>query len=209
MTERKAPDWERIEADYRAGVLSLREIAGSHGSSPAGILKRAKRDGWERDLGAKIKAKADALVNKAAVNSEVNSKTAVSEREIIEANASRIAQVRGEHRHDIARMRRIVLDLLVELECQTGNVELFEQLGKLLRSEDDRGQDKRNEVYQKVISTAGRIDGLKKLAEAMKILIGLEREAYGIDSAPESPDKPRSFAEMYGGLSAVPQSQPA
>lgn len=209
MAERKQPDWERIEVDYRAGVLSLREIAAAHGVSHVAIQKRAKKVGWTRDLAAKIKAKAEELVNKQEVTGSVTTETSVSERQIIEANAQRIAQVRGEHRADITRMRRIVLDLLSELEQQTGNVELFEQLGEMLRNEDDRGQDKRNEIYQKVISTAGRIDGLKKLAEAMKILIGLEREAYGLDATPEGNDKPRTFADFYGGLTAVPQPQPA
>lgn len=58
-SQKAAPDWERIEADYRAGLLSVREIAASNGVSHVAIGKRAKRDGWERDLQAKIKAKAD------------------------------------------------------------------------------------------------------------------------------------------------------
>ena len=43
-----APDWERIELDYRAGVKTLRQIADEHGISHGAINKRAKRDGWER-----------------------------------------------------------------------------------------------------------------------------------------------------------------
>lgn len=54
------PDWERIEIDFRAGVLSTREIAQAHGISHTAINKRAKAYGWDRDLSAKIKAKADA-----------------------------------------------------------------------------------------------------------------------------------------------------
>lgn len=65
--KKKAPDWERIEADYRAGFLSVREIAAALGVSHVAIGKRAKRDGWERDLGAKIKAKAEALVTSRTV----------------------------------------------------------------------------------------------------------------------------------------------
>ncbi|MDE1971093.1 MAG: hypothetical protein KGI50_06000 [Patescibacteria group bacterium] len=44
MTEsgKKAPDWERIEADYRAGVLSVREIAEPYSISHQAIAKRAK-----------------------------------------------------------------------------------------------------------------------------------------------------------------------
>lgn len=45
-----APDWEHIELDYRAGVKTLRPIAAEHGITHGAINKRAKRDGWERDL---------------------------------------------------------------------------------------------------------------------------------------------------------------
>jgi len=49
MTEaKKSPDWERIEAGYRAGVMSLRELATLHGITEGAIRKRAKRDEWER-----------------------------------------------------------------------------------------------------------------------------------------------------------------
>ena len=36
------PDWEAIETAYRAGVMSLREIASLHGISEGAIRKRAK-----------------------------------------------------------------------------------------------------------------------------------------------------------------------
>lgn len=70
-----APDWERIELDYRAGVKTLRQIAGEHGTTHTSIGKRAKRDGWERDLAAKIQAKADVLVSKSAVSKQVSTET--------------------------------------------------------------------------------------------------------------------------------------
>lgn len=180
--EKSAPDWERIESDYRAGILSVREIAASQGISHTAIQKKAKAEGWERDLGAKIKAKADRLVAKREVATQVATETAVSERLIVEANAEVIAQVRLTHRGDIARARKLCMSLLAEIEVETENLDLFEELGELLRAEDDKGQDKRNDVYRRVISGASRIDSMKKLADALKVLVGLEREAYGIDT---------------------------
>ena len=44
------PDWERIELDYRAGIKTLRQIADEHGITHGAINKRARRNGWERDL---------------------------------------------------------------------------------------------------------------------------------------------------------------
>lgn len=178
--ERAAPDWERVEADYRAGLLSVREIAASQGISHTAIQKRAKAEGWERDLSAKIKAKADALVAKREVAKQVAAQRVETDKVIVEANAEVIAAVRMTHRADIRRYRELANSLLQEIEVETGNIDLFEELGELLRSEDDKGQDKRNDVYRKVISGASRIDSMKKLADTLKVLIGLEREAYGI-----------------------------
>lgn len=179
--KKAAPDWERIEADYRAGLLSVREIAAANGVSHVAIGKRAKRDGWERDLDAKIKAKAEALVTKAEVTKEVTSEQAVTERRIVEANAQVIAEVRVSHRRDIARARSLAMKLLDELEVQTDSVDLLEQLETALAGED--GPDGLTRVFQRVTSTAGRIDSAKKLAEAMKVLVSMEREAYGIVDA--------------------------
>jgi hypothetical protein len=90
------------DAAVCAGLLSLREIASQHGISDTAIRKRAKRDGWVRNLGEKIKSKADDLVRR----QEVRTETAISERELVEATAEVIATVRMEHRGDIRRVRR-------------------------------------------------------------------------------------------------------
>jgi len=178
----KQPDWEAIERAYRAGVLSVREIASSCGVSHTAIQKRAKANGWERDLKAKIKAKADSLVAKREVATQVASKSVETEREIIEVNAEVIANIRMAHRGDISRGRRLANKLLDELEGLTDNRQLFEELGELLRSEDDKGQDKRNDLYQKIIDLPGRSKTMKEMAETLKTLITLERQAYDLDT---------------------------
>ena len=185
-----APDWERIEADYRAGILSLREIATKDGNVTEGaIRKRAKRDNWPRDLKAKIDAKAEDLVRKDAVRNAGTQKSALStatEREVVEAGAAQIAEVRLNHRKDIRRGRELVITLLGELEGQTSHQDMLLELGELMRRENDNGVDRLNDTYHKIIGSAGRIDGIKKLSDALKNLIGLEREAYGLD-LPEKP----------------------
>lgn len=187
MSEAKKPaDWEKVERLYRAGVLSLREIAAPQGISETAIRKKAKKEGWTRDLQAKIKSKADDLVRKAEVRNQVRTETVNSERVLVEATAQVIADVRMSHRKDIARNRALVNSLLEEVEHQTANRELYEELGEMLRSPDSYGQDKLNDLYRKVIGTGSRIDSAKKLAEALAKLVALEREAYAMDSA----DKP-------------------
>lgn len=179
MTE-KQPDWEAIERAYRAGLLSVREIAAAHGVSHTAINKRAKAKSWDRDLKAKIQAKADALVSKAEVSKQVSMETEATERVVVEANAKVIADIRIAHRTDIGRYRNLANKLLDELEELTDNRQLFEQLGELLANPDDNGTDKLNDLYHKVIDLPSRTKTMKELGETLKNLITLERQAYGL-----------------------------
>ena len=189
-TEKTQADWEAIERDYRAGVLSVREIAAHHGVSHTAIQKRAKGDkvrlAWSRDLNAKIQARADALVAKREVATQVATERMATDRIVIEANAQRIAQVRGEHRADINRMRALVLRLLDECEAEAATPGLFASLGEIMASPDERGRDRAREAYDKAIGLPQRIKGVKELAEALRVLVGMEREAYGITSGAEA-----------------------
>ena len=44
-------DWQAIERDYLAGLLSLRELAEKHGCSHSTIANFAGRHGWTRGPG--------------------------------------------------------------------------------------------------------------------------------------------------------------
>jgi hypothetical protein len=203
-TEKTQADWEAIERDYRAGVLSVREIASHHGVSHTAVQKRAKgdkvRQAWSRDLNAKIQARADALVAKREVATQVATERMATDRIVIEANAQRIAQVRGEHRADINRMRALVLRLLEECEAEAATPGLFASLGEIMASPDERGRDRAREAYDKAISLPQRIKGVKELAEALRVLVGMEREAYGITSGVEASGGDDGSAEVINTL---------
>lgn len=201
MAERKQVDWESVERYYSAGLLSLREIADKHGVSEGLVRRKATQNEWNRDLSKKIQDKADSLVRKESVRSSVRTEKA-SEKEIIEANAQAIVNIKLAHRGDIRKSKRIVNALFDELELTTDNRELFEQLGELLRQESESGQDKLNDIYKKCISMSQRIDGVKKLTDALKTMIGLEREAYDITAAPTATDNAMSsFVKSLQGSS--------
>ena len=180
------PDWEAIETAYRAGVMSLREIASQHGISEGAIRKRAKRDDWSRDLNAKIQQKADDLVRKQEVRKQVRNESTLTERVLIEATAEVIATVRMEHRGDIRRARELTNTLFDELGTQCADVSALEQLGDIMFDPDDKGRDRLNEIYQKVISLPSRVKSMKDLSDSLKTLIGLEREAYSIENKAET-----------------------
>ncbi|HEM8205229.1 TPA: hypothetical protein U2M36_000441 [Providencia stuartii] len=198
----KRPDWEAIESAYRAGVMSIREIASQYEITHQAISKRAKKEGWERDLKAKVKARAENLVAKREVASLVATEKAISERQLIEANAEVIANVRMEHRGDIRRARELTNNLFDELSAECADVPALRKLGELMFSPDDNGRDKLNvnEIYHSIISLPERVKSAKALSETLKNLVGLERQAYGLDDV--QPNKTASqLSELMDDLS--------
>ena len=181
--ENKAPDWEQIELDYRANIKSLRLIASEQNISDTAIRKRAKKENWPRDLKAKINAKAEQLVRAEVVRGEVRTKTTITEKETIDANANVVATIRIDHRKDISRARSMTMQLFDEPEHMIGveNVDLLQQLGELLYSPNAKGEDKLNDLYMKIIQLPNRVKAMKELSDTLKTLVGLERQAYGLE----------------------------
>lgn len=211
MATATQPDWERIEQLFRAGLLSVREIGATCKVSHTAINKRAKAGGWERDLKAKIRAKADALVSKAEVSTKVSTEQLATERGIVDANAQVIASIRMAHRTDIGRARRLANLLLDELETMTGENGTLRELIDQLK--DGEGPSAILEAAQKMAGLPGRSKIMKELVESLKNLIPLERQAYSIDTTPEGSALPgvtvipvdpieaaRIYQEMISGL---------
>lgn len=190
MAEKKTPqakpvaDWERIELDYRAGIKTLRQIADENGISHVAVNKRAKKEGWERDLSAKINAKADSLVTKALVTSVVTTETKIAEKQVVDVAAQAVADIRLAHRKDIHRARKITNSLLDELEQQTDPITLalLQELGEIMEKPDPKtSRDRLNEIYQAVISLPERSKTMKVLAESLQKLVDMERQAFNMD----------------------------
>ena len=189
MAAPKKVDYERIEPGWRAGIKSPEQLASEYTEvtgipvSRTAIIKHFKILGIPRDLKAKIQAKADAMVAASLVSGKVSTLSPETERTIIDTVATEVATVRISHRKDIGRSRSLAMKLLDELEAQTAQVPELLHLGELMAKPDDKGLDKLNELYQKIIGLPTRTKTMKDLAETLKTLIGLEREAYGINAS--------------------------
>ena len=61
------------------------------------------------------------------------------------------------------------------------NREPYENLGDIMQSPDESGHEKLNDLYRKVLSFLGRVNNMKKLSNALKTLIDLERRVYKQD----------------------------
>ena len=171
MAERKQVDWESVERDYSAGLLSLRELADKYGVSHQAIDKRAKKNDWSRNLSAKISAQAEKLVDRAVVDGLVDSQKA-TEKEIVQANAQAIVSVKLKHRTSIGRLNSVVDSLLAEIEVLN--------------------KDK------SVENLPMRVDLTKKLSDTLKTSIDKERQAFGITDAPTPTDD--AIKDLLKGL---------
>lgn len=189
-------DWAAMEPEYRSGLRSLRDLGKEFGCTEAAIRRHAKRYFWSRDLNERIQRRAADMVRKeelraARAREGKSTEQLATDDELVEVGAVAVARTLIGHRRIIQRHAAIACSLLDELEITTGNKELFEQLGEMLRSEDEKGVDKLNDVYNKVIAMPGRVKAFKELTESLRILIGLERQSIGLsDNGNGDADKP-------------------
>lgn len=184
--KRPPVDWEAVEREYRVGARSLRDIAAEFGCVESAIRKRAGKESWSRDIAAKVKQKAEELVRKAEVRNEVRTESAISEREQIQASATMIADKVIGQRTDIQRARSIVQKLWHLVDTELDHPAEFARIGETLRSEDEFGNDKLNDIYRAAIGLPQQIKNVKLLADAIKVLIELERKVLRIDEPEEN-----------------------
>ena len=163
MAERKQVDWESVERDYSAGLLSLREIAAKYNTTHTTIKTKADKENWSRNLGAKIAAAADKKLSKLQLSTELSKKNSITEKEIIDSSSQVIVSIKLSHRKQIKKLNGLIESQMDEIE----------ELNK-------------NKSAENLLM---RVDVTKKLMDTLKTSIDKEREAYGITNL-EQTQKP-------------------
>lgn len=179
--ERVVTDWEAVERAYRAGVLSIREIAKLQGCSDTAIRKKATAAGWERDLSERVNEK----VRSELVRSEVRTANPQTEREIVEVAAATVVQVVRSHRKAICENSALVDMLTKQLVDVAGSREDFEEAIEEMTA-DDRTAERRSRLMR-AIALPTHASTAVNLVNARKTLIQMERQAFSIKDEAESP----------------------
>lgn len=189
MATKPPVDWDQVAIDIRAGILTDRQIGAKHGRSHGAIQQYAKKHGIERNLTGRIQQRTSEKLAKAVLaNQTSQDKARFTQDQTIELAAEVAATIVIKQQGRIGRHIALSEKMLDELESVTDSKDLFEQLGELLQAPDEKGQDKRAELYRRVIDMPSRVDSLKKLVETFKTLVALERQAFGIkDEAADTP----------------------
>lgn len=197
----KPVDWAGMEPHYRAGLRTLRNLSEEYGVSPPGILKHFRKAGIARDLRPRIQQMASDAVNAAAVAETVNAR-GPSEQEIVDANAKALASVQIAHRKDIARCRELAERLLGELEEVTGAKGIVDRIhGEIHDPQADPEEVKAalRDLALLVRNLPGRVKTMRDLADAMRMLIGMEREAFGLNTAAGTDGRPMVIIRDFTG----------
>jgi len=192
----KQTDWEAIEAEYRSGTVSNSELGRKYDVSEGAIRKRAKAQGWTKDLTAKVQTAVRDRLVRAEVR-EANARTSSrTDAEIIEAAAETAVQVVQIHRRDVRHGRTICAALFAELQDTSNNREL---IAECIDSEtqDDLSPTRRNQMM-KAISLPTRARAMLDLSAAMKNLVAVERQAFSLD---DKDDKDKAGKTVVMNLS--------
>ena len=182
----KQTDWEAIEAEYRSGTISNSELGRKYDVSEGAIRKRAKAQGWTKDLTEKVQTAVRDKLVRAEVR-EVNARTSSrTDAEIIEAAAETAVQVVQIHRRDVRNGRTICAALFAELQDTSANREL---IAECIESEtqDDLSPTRRNQMM-KAVSLPTRARAMLDLSAAMKNLVAVERQAFNLDDKQDKQD---------------------
>jgi hypothetical protein len=179
---RKQIDWEAIEREYRAGQLSVVEIGRQNGVSHTAINKRAKAEKWKRDLAKRVRQEVSARLVSPEV-SEANARQAVDDA------AARVVEVVREHRKDIKAGRHLVSRMMSELDATTSQQDALE--AEILAVTGEDSSDRRRNAMMKAIGLPARAGVIRDLSNAMKNLVGLERQAFSMDADPNDDEGKR------------------
>ena len=188
-TEKRTIDWELVEKLYRAGILSNVQIATECGVTEGAIRKRAKRDGWVKDLQAKIKAKAAAKVSAAAVSKEVSAEKRANQNVIVEANAEIVSQADLINRKDVMLALEVSRSQLEEVAALSTRkiAEDMNWLSKTVRdSKLDQGMSPESVgraigLFDYILSLPGRVKISKEIAAAHGVYIPMQRKILKLD----------------------------
>ena len=185
MARRSNIDWPAVEAEYRAGFVSVRALARRHGIADSNLRARAKRESWTREDGdaARIATREamTAVTKKSAreIGAEIGANQARKFEAVVGQTALSATEVVQEHRCALNRARAAALLLLDEI-CQ-GASEVDVVRDDLVRlGPIDLARTAR---VEKALGLRGRVETFDRWAGAFAKLASAERAAYQLDQA--------------------------
>lgn len=196
----KGVDMAILEGEYCSGRHTVRDLARDFGLDDSTIREYAEKYKWVKDLAPGVKKRTKQVIARSeakALGIEIPKprsiprasagEPAFDEDEFIEVTAQRHARIIGKSQKRIAKLQGIVESMFEELAMQSMSEEDIRNLAELMAlTEGQEGEvdaaktAKRIASLKKTLHLGERADTTIKLANTLKVLIGLERQAHGI-----------------------------
>lgn len=186
-------DWTKVEAEYRAGVISISQIAARHKiNSESTIRKRAIKYKWTRDLQNAVTTAVRAKAAAELAGIDPSKVSEMSEEDMVEHAAKAVVQVQTQQRTDIAEMRQRTMTLGRYID------DIIKETSK------PNGELKKEHLL--ALGKDGLIGAHESISRSYDRIANLERKAYGLDrgQVDPTPEKAGSALERILGRLAPP-----
>lgn len=190
-----------LEADYRSGALTLQQLATTYGISVATITNYASHFNWERDLKARVRERAKEKVAESLAAQELAELRSgkVDTEQAIEVAATIQKNVILQSQKRLQRLQKHLDGMIGEFEAQAMSPQDIEDVAVLVAM--TQGQmnevesspavvERRVASFKKLLSLGDRLGSFKTIADITKTLMGIERQAFGIQDGAEAGDDP-------------------
>lgn len=206
---KKDIDEEALGRDWRAGILTLGQIAEKYGLEEYQVLNLVKKRKWGRDLSKRIQQETTQRLQQEVALALEQQQGAMMENAIVEANVAMQAAITRHHRTGATSTRESILKLVAELGAfaiPQEQLDRFCELAALRRSQAIEDFDAQSQEYAKALDTFQRLVELPSRAKTAKDLVGalasvveLERKVYGIKEEVQENDLVKALRDLAGG----------
>ena len=195
----KDVDWEAIEADFRAGVISVNQIAKNVGLSEGAIRQRARKQGWVRQEPVRVRQIAQQKADDAGLP-----RVPVDPEERIKELGSVAGDIIISHRKQFALMRSITQGLAGELLAASQNRdEVEESIIEFYSAKMEMAPTAAAALRQRMnnalaaVSLGARSKTALNLSSSIKIVAELERNNYKLDEQTGDKTYEQLLAEIH------------
>ncbi len=193
-------DWESAERDYRVGQLTVRQIADKHDCAVSGLMLRAKKGAWTRDLSEAVNLATKARIRAAVTDQWRQHGTNLEQATCseVEVVASQNAQIILGQQRRVGRLNELLERLVAEVEAVTTDTKSLAEIAKALAEADPAAA----EAVSQLKSLRNRVATLKDASAVAAALNNEERKIFRLDDG--KPVADNSIESLLRAMKADP-----
>lgn len=197
---RKEVDWEKVEREFRMGKMTYAEMSNEFGINASTITRRAKKEGWTRDLSQLVRQETRAHISAQIVaHAQETHKSRISEdAKAVEIEAISNAMLAADHERVGAKSRALFEVAIDQIAKELSDMPSLESLAIAVAQNAPEAEA----GLRKVLALPSLVDAAKKATEGAAKAIDVERKSRNMDEADSDDAQP-----IVGRIELVPMSK--